>query len=97
MYICKRQERCVEALGTFLVACCVNSSMPVSMKKYINTHKTQIEKPTRKKQGPARILPQSVVVFFLVVIYNLSPHSAIVTNDINQFQKSDHVKRHTMF
>lgn len=40
-----------------------------NMNKHINTHKTQIEKPTRKSQGPARILPQSIVSFFVVVIY----------------------------
>lgn len=96
LYICKRQENCVEALGTFLVACWVNGTMPVNMRKHINTHKTHTEKPTRKSQGLARIIPQSVVSFFLVVIYEFSPLTVIVTNDVNQFQKSDHVENSTM-
>lgn len=36
------------------------------------THLTQMGKPTRKSQGPARILPQSIVSVFVVVIYEFS-------------------------
>lgn len=40
-----------------------------NMNKHINTHKTQIENPSRKGQGSARIIPQSIVSVFVVVIY----------------------------
>lgn len=65
-----------------------------NMNKHINTHKTQIEKPTRKSQGPARILPQSIVSFFVVVIYE-SPRFLWLQAMMSAScaLKSDHVKK----
>lgn len=38
-------------------------------------------KPTRKSQGPARILPQSIVSVFVVVIYEFSLFFSVILSD----------------
>ena len=50
-------------------------------KKKKKNHLTQMGKPTRKSQGPARILPQSIVSVFVVVIYEFSLFFSVILSD----------------